>query len=79
MRCQEATRPGVGVIHVHSRPWAPNRVVEVVYEPEGRPGVRHRVPESAWETVFQARSFEHAMAIIRAAENDGGEDRPVSR
>lgn len=67
LRCHTVTKPGLGAVHLHAFWWRPNRVTEMLFEPEGRP-VLHAVPEEHWDNVFAAGTFEQVMALVRAGD-----------
>lgn len=70
VRCSQLSKPELGIVHVHARPWRPNTVFEVVYYPPG--GGKWVVPEEQWESIIAATSMMEAMALLRGGSAESG-------
>lgn len=63
IKCRVLGKGDTGVIHLHARPWRPNRVVEMVYYAPG--GGVWEVPEAKWDSFLASNSHIGAMGVVR--------------
>jgi hypothetical protein len=61
--CKTLSKGDMGTVHLHSRPWRRNRVLEIVYYAPG--GGIWEVSEEKWDAFTAASSHEAAMAVLR--------------
>lgn len=63
IKCRVLGKGDMGSVHIHSRPWRYNRVLEMVYYTPC--GGMWEVVEDKWDMFLTANSHEDAMAILR--------------
>lgn len=68
-RCVIADKPGVGRIHMHTRRWSPNTLLEMTYEAPG--GGYWTIPDDRRDAFTRATSSIEAMAILRNPSTPG--------
>ena len=59
------TKPGIGTVLAHSRPWPPRHVVAMTYLPPDQHGVAWDIPEDRWDDILDATSALEVMAMLR--------------